>query len=120
MRYIKILKAADCKTQKTEWGALIWFTSRELRNSETMTIGQCFIKPGCSNPCHSHPNCEEVLHVIQGRIVHSIEEGKEVAMEKGDTICIPPNIVHNARNIGKMDAVLMICFSSADRQTKGE
>jgi len=119
MSRIALLKVADCKTQKTKWGALTWFTSRELGNSETMTTGQCLIKPGCSNPRHSHPNCEEVLHVTQGRILHSIE-GKEVVMETGDTICIPPNIKHNAKNIGKVEAVLMICFSSADRQTKGE
>jgi len=115
-----VKRSADHKVQAFDWGTLTWFASQEIGNSETMTLGRCVIKPGCENPRHSHPNCDEILHVLQGQILHAIENGESVRMATGDTISIPPNIVHNAKNLAKQDAILVICFSSAERKTKGE
>jgi quercetin dioxygenase-like cupin family protein len=58
--------------------------------------------------------------VLQGTIAHTLGDGTEARMEAGDTITVPRNFVHQARNIGVQDAVLYIAFSSADRQTIGE
>lgn len=85
-----------------------------------MTLGKCVIKPGCENPLHSHPNCSEILVVLQGTIMHLIEDGREKQLQEGDVITLPVNLPHKARNTGNVDAVLLIAFSSADRQTKGE
>jgi len=115
-----ILKADNCEIMTAEWGALTWFASAKLKNSQDMTLGKCVINPGCENPMHSHPNCHEILVVMQGEILHTIEEGKEVALKPGDTITLPPNLPHKARNTSDVDAVLLIAFSSADRQTRGE
>ena len=56
------------------------------------TIGQPLIGSGCENPLHSHPNCSEILVVVQGRIAHLIENGNEVEMTVGDTISLPPAV----------------------------
>ncbi len=111
-----ITKPHQYKTIEMDCGRLTWFASGELGNSATMTVGCSHLRPGQMNPRHFHPNCEEILHVLQGRIVHSLND-EEVEMAPGDTVSIPPNAVHNARNIGDTEAVLFICFSSADRQT---
>ena len=103
-----------------DWGNLVWYASRSLGNSTEMTIGRCTLKPGCANPRHYHPNCTEILVVMQGRIRHTISESEEAEMHEGDTVTIPPNLWHRATNIGDTDAVLHISFSSADRQTVGE
>ena len=102
------------------WGGLTWFANRELGNSTEMTIGRCVLKPGQGNPRHYHPNCSEILVVVQGRIRHTCAEGKEAELGEGDTVTIPPNVWHCATNIGQTEAVLFIAFSSADRQTIGE
>ena len=102
------------------WGSLTWYASGKLGNSNAMTIGKALIKPGCENPLHSHPNCSEVLVVVQGRIAHVIENGNEVEMTVGDTITLPRGLPHKACNIGEEDAILSISFDSADRQTKLE
>ena len=44
----------------------------------------------------------------------------ERGLAEGDTIVVPPDFPHQARNVGDIDAVLLIAFSSADRQVKGE
>ena len=111
-----ILRAADAAHVPMESGALTWLASRALGNSETMTVGRAMLPPGGMSPRHFHPNCEEVLHVLQGRILHTIG-GDKAGLADGDTMTIPAGVVHNARNIGDTEALLLICFSSADRET---
>ncbi|WP_020579277.1 cupin domain-containing protein [Actinopolymorpha alba] len=109
----------DYEVEETAWGKLVWMVSGRLGNSGTMTVGRCHIKPGMENPRHYHPNCDEVLHVLQGTIEHSLDD-VVVTMTAGDTISIPSGVVHNARNISDHDAIFVISFSSADRQAVGE
>jgi quercetin dioxygenase-like cupin family protein len=120
MNKAKILRSDKCEKVEADWGCITWFANGKLGNSEDMTVGKCVIKPGCENPHHSHPNCSETLVVLQGRISHAIEGGKEVELDEGDVITLPANMPHKARNIGKENAVLLIAFSSADRRTEGE
>ncbi len=112
-----VLRDGECRNIEADWGNLTWWASSELGNSDDMTVGRCVIKPGASNPRHSHPNCYEVLVVEKGRIAHLIEDGKEVELGPGDVISVPQDLPHQARNIGDEDAVLFIVFSSGDRET---
>lgn len=102
------------------WGELTWFADCARGNSTEMTIGRCVLKPGQGNPRHYHPNCTEILVVVHGRIEHSGPGGTKVEMREGDTVTIPPNVWHQATNLGDDEAILFIAFSSADRQTVGE
>jgi len=116
---VTVVRANEYKVDEMPWGRLVWFVSAGQGSSETLTVGRCIIKPGMANPRHHHPNCDEVLTVLRGRIAHTIGGG-EVVMEEGDTISVPSGIVHNARNIDDADCVLQIVFSSAERKTVGE
>lgn len=120
MERTRILRSAECETVNADWGGLTWYASGKLGNSEELTVGKCVLKPGCENPLHSHPNCSEILVVLQGEVVHTIEGGEEVTLGQGDVITLPANLPHKARNVATEEAVLLIAFSSADRQTKGE
>jgi len=113
-----LVKKDDNKVIDMPWGQLRWFTSAELKNSRTMTTGVAIIQPGKSNPVHFHPNCDEVLHVIRGKISHTMNE-VTAEMNAGDSISIPQGVLHNATNIGTEDAVLGISFSSAYREAVG-
>lgn len=114
-----VTRSMDNKIVNFPWGQLTWYASGELGNSDTLTIGQAIIRPDQQNPRHYHPNCDEVLHVLKGRILHSMGD-KVVEMNEGDTVSIPTGVHHNARNIGAEDAVLAISFSSADRKVVNE
>ena len=114
-----LLTRADALVQPQPWGKLEWLASRELGNSLFMTVGIATINPGKENPVHSHPNCDEILHVLQGHIMNRVGD-KEYEMSAGDTVTIPEGTLHNARNIGKEDAVLSISYNSADRIAIGE
>jgi quercetin dioxygenase-like cupin family protein len=117
---IHILLESQSLKSGFDWGNLTWFASQPLGNSAEMTIGRCVLKPGQGNPRHYHPNCTEILVVLQGHIEHTGAAGKKVELRAGDTVTIPANIWHQATNLGETEAILFIAFSSADRQTVGE
>jgi mannose-6-phosphate isomerase-like protein (cupin superfamily) len=109
-------RADQHETETLPWGRLEWSASARIGNSETMTIGTCFIEPRMQNGRHFHPNCDEVLRVVRGAIVQTLDDF-ECEMNVGDVVCIPSGVVHNARNIGDETAELAISFSSANRET---
>ena len=120
MERATVLRAGGCEVVEADWGRLTWYASGRLGNSRDLTVGRCVIRPGAENPLHQHPNCSEVLVVLQGRVEHTIEGGACVTLGEGDVITLPVGLPHRAKNIGTEDAVLLIAFSSADRLTKGE
>ncbi len=115
----ELTEADEVVVEEQEWGRLEWMVSGALGNSSTMTIGRCYIRPGLQNPRHYHPNCDEVLHVLQGSIEHSLDD-RVFAMGAGDTVSIPAGMVHNARNVGTDEAIFVIAFSTPDREVVGE
>lgn len=119
MVYSGLTKQSDALIEEQEWGRLQWMVAGRLGNSTELTVGICLINPGQANPVHHHPNCDEVLHVLQGTIMHRVND-EVFPMAAGDTVSIPTGSVHNATNAGNDEAILMISFSSADRQTIGE
>jgi quercetin dioxygenase-like cupin family protein len=104
---------------KFPWGRINWHVSGPLGNSDSMTTGIVMIETGQANPRHFHPNCDEVLHVLQGRIRHTMND-VTVEMGPGDTVSIPKGVLHNATNIGASPAVMAIGFSSPWREVVGE
>jgi quercetin dioxygenase-like cupin family protein len=114
-----VARAASHQVLPQPWGTLTWYVSGELKNSDTMTVGRALVRPGQQNPRHYHPNCDEVLVVLQGHIRHSMND-VTVEMRAGDVVSIPKGVMHSARNIGREDAILMVSFSSADRVAVGE
>ncbi|MEX0776715.1 MAG: cupin domain-containing protein [Phycisphaeraceae bacterium] len=112
--------ADSAQVMTFDWGRLYWYASGPQGNSSALTVGKCVLDPGQANPKHYHPNCEEVLHVLSGRIEHFIDGAGWMTMGSGDTLAVAPNVWHHARNTGDVEAHLLICFSSADRQTVGE
>ncbi|HEX3815089.1 MAG TPA: cupin domain-containing protein [Mycobacteriales bacterium] len=116
---VNVMRTDDYTVEEHPWGRLVWMVSGKLGNSEKLTVGKCFIRPGRANPPHYHPNCDEVLHVVRGRIEHRVDD-EYVEMSAGDTISIPSGRIHNARNLGDEETEFVITFNSADRQTIGE
>lgn len=112
-----LCRQADGEVLETSWGHLVWTASRRIGNSQSMSFGRVVIRAGEANPRHRHPNCDEILHLLSGRLEHSLA-GAKIIMEAGDTIAIPQGAWHQARAIGDEDAELVICFSSAERLTE--
>ena len=105
---------ADRKRIDQEWGSLTWFASKELTQSDEITMGRVVIKKGKSNPRHIHGNCSEVIHLQKGRLKHFMEK-ESVLMEPGDTLVVATGVAHYALNVGDEDAVMIVAYSSGQR-----
>jgi quercetin dioxygenase-like cupin family protein len=109
------IPAGEGDRQAFDWGEICWTVSGARGNSDTMTFGRVVIKAGQSNPGHSHGNCDEVLYLVTGKLEHWVGE-ESFIMEPGDTLFVPKGSAHRAHAIGHEDAVMVVAYSSAERQ----
>lgn len=112
-----VKRGCEVSVNEAPWGSLQWMVSRQNGASRAMTVGRVTIKPGMGNPTHQHPNCEEVLYVLQGELEHTLPDGGTVRLGAGDCIVLEPGIFHRAVNVGCETAIVLVAFNNADRQT---
>jgi phosphonatase-like hydrolase len=110
-----VTNEAQLPTESFEWGTLKWLCSGTLLPGAAQTVGLCHILPGRRNPLHYHPNCEEVLYLLAGQGLHTLDE-KSIALQAGSTIRIPAGVKHNLTNTGSEPIVCLISFSSGQRE----
>lgn len=105
--------------QPFPWGTIQWLDSAAITGGETLTFGVVEFAPGEGNPIHHHPNCDEILFVLEGDIRHLLGHD-ELPMGPGDLIHIPKGVRHRARNVGATPARVVVCFDSGWREVVNE
>ena len=73
-------------------------------------------EPGYVAPVHQHPYME-VLHILDG-VAEAWIDGREdsrVTLRKGDTIAIPPGVLHSFRVVGDQPMRLLGTHASPKR-----
>jgi quercetin dioxygenase-like cupin family protein len=61
------------------------------------------IDPGMVVPNHRHPG-EEIVYVLAGSLVYSLEGSPPVTLKAGGVLFIPKGVVHNVKNVGRDNA----------------
>jgi len=117
-RVLRGVAAAGAGTPH-DWGVLSLFADAETMGltgmgSEGMTLGRVSIKTGASNPLHAHPNCTEVLILLEGRIEHVVGN-ESLTLEAGDVLAVPAGVAHRAQSIGEVDADMIVAYTSGRR-----
>jgi quercetin dioxygenase-like cupin family protein len=97
-----------------DWGHLTWLAGTKYGNAEGLVLGRVTLKAGMSNPRHRHPRCEEVLYMLQGKIVHSIGD-ENYTLTAGDTLTIPAGVFHGAKCTSEEDADMIVAYSEGIR-----
>ena len=114
---IIVTRAGQVPKEQYGQAHIEWLASKAASGARELMFGLTSIDVGGSSPMHRHPNCEEVLHMLEGEIEQVVEGGHRFRMSAGDTITIPRNIKHRAINVGQKPALMVVVFSSAERQT---
>jgi quercetin dioxygenase-like cupin family protein len=61
----------------------------------TVTVQRCDVRAGAGVPfAHSHDGFEETIYGLRGVTTFTVD-GAQVAVEPGDTVCIPRGAVHS-------------------------
>ena len=113
--YIRRKTEAEDQKIDESWGSITWLANKTLLEVDGMIVGRVVIKPGMENPRHCHPNSDEILYLLKGKLEHSLGDEK-VILEEGDTLRVQAGIVHNAVNIGDEDADMIVVYPTSDRQ----
>ena len=67
---------------------------RRLITGDRMMLAHVYLKKGCIVPEHSHPN-EQLTFIAEGALKFWID-GKEIVVNAGEVLTIPPNMPHKA------------------------
>lgn len=85
--------------------------SRWVATGKNMSVAKYSLKKGSSAPIHQHP-VEQATMVLQGRLFLIVEE-KEMVLESGDLVFIPPNTPHGGGEA--LEDVVTLDFFSPPR-----
>ena len=105
----------EAEVEEYPWGTIRWLCNKKMVPEAKQTFGYVVIDPGKENGVHSHPNCEEILFVIEGECLHSYDD-KKYNLKAGEAIFIPADVKHNARNIGDTPLKMIVSYSSPERK----
>lgn len=116
MTEARLIREPDAAREKFSWGELHWYCGHDVGKSRDMTFARCRILPDCKTHERHHPDCEEIIHVINGILRHHIA-GEESFREltPGDTVVIPPKTKHQIECVDDEQADLVLVWSSTEK-----
>jgi quercetin dioxygenase-like cupin family protein len=71
--------------------------------------GLAEIPEGVASGRHSHPG-EEVGYIVRGDVAMEFDDRPTIELHTGDPFLIPPNTIHNARNIGTVTTKMLSTY----------
>ena len=96
-------------------GAQAPFTRTELQRAQAhvpgvlIVQGLAMIPGGVASGRHSHPG-EEVGYIVQGDVAMEFDDRPTITLHAGDPFLIPPDVIHNARNIGTVTTKMLSTY----------
>jgi quercetin dioxygenase-like cupin family protein len=111
----QVRRNAGGAAEPADFGSVHWVVRAEDPTGAEMTVGVAVFDAGKSNVEHIHPNCEEVVFVLEGEVEHTLGVQRTM-LRAGDLIVVPRNVPHHLINGGDKPVRCLIVFSSPDRQ----
>ena len=98
---VKIVRMVDAKLEKILGGPIRVLVTPETVGSRNIVVVYGLFEPGEGLVSHKHPFSEEVYYVVRGSgTVYAGKEKREVPVEAGMSLYIPPGEEHFVRNTG--------------------
>jgi quercetin dioxygenase-like cupin family protein len=102
----KFVLAGDTKPEILDWGRLGWMSNPPNTGARDLTVIDVALLPGKGHNFHRHPDQEEVIVVLAGKVEQWIDRDKRV-LTAGDAAFIPADMVHASFNVGDREAKLL-------------
>ena len=106
----RFIEDADIVRDTFDWGQAGWVSRPELTGSRALCIMDVLIKPGQGHAFHRHPDQEEIIWVIEGRVEQWLEEDKR-ELGPGEAVYIPKDVVHASYTVGDQPAKVAVILS---------
>ena len=113
---------SDQITQGEPSGAMtrLGAISADTVGSEGIFMGVSRLLPGMRSSAHVHTNCESSLYVSsgRGRFLTGPRLDRDLLIEPGDFIYVPPNAPHVVTNDGDVDLVFIVARTAQREQVE--
>jgi len=77
-----------------------WYCKPGMVQDANLMFVRARLQSGEAHAFHHHPEMEEILYVLSGKAEQWVEREKRV-MTAGDSLYLPPGIIHGTYNIGQ-------------------
>lgn len=102
----RFMLSAETEPEQLDWGYLRWMSHPPSTGARQLTVIEVNIAPGKGHDFHKHPDQEEVIYVIAGRVEQWLGEKMRI-LGPGDSVFIAADRVHASFNIGDSNAQLL-------------
>jgi quercetin dioxygenase-like cupin family protein len=104
--------AREIEVDVTDFGRSSWLSNPPTTGAKRLTVIDVNFDPGKGHNFHKHPDQEEVVLVIAGKVEQWVDREKRI-LSPGDSAFIPADVVHASFNVGdqlaKIVAILGPC-----------
>ena len=102
----KFVIAKEVENQVEDWGTLRWLSNPPGTGAQKLTVIDVGLAPGKGHNFHKHPDQEEVILVVAGKVEQWVDREKRI-LGPGDSAFIPADVVHASFNIGDSPAKIV-------------
>ena len=99
----KFISKDDVRREELDIMRLGWLSHPASTGASRFTVLEGTFFPGKGHGFHYHADQEELIYVVSGTVEHWIEREKRI-LGPGDSVFMPPGIVHATFTIGAGDA----------------
>ncbi len=101
--------AADSPAGDVDWVTRRWVCHPASTGAKQLTVIDATIAHGKGHSFHCHPNQEEVIFLIAGKVEQWVDHEKRI-LNVGDAAFIPAGMVHASFNVGDGDVKMLAIF----------
>jgi quercetin dioxygenase-like cupin family protein len=109
----KFVIGAETAPEMLDWGQLKWLSHPPSTGARQLTVIDVTLAPAKGHNFHKHPEQEEVLYVVAGKVEQWVGREKRI-LGAGDSAFVPADVVHASFNVGgenaKIVAILGPCI----------
>ena len=95
--------ASETEPEILDWGQLRWLSHPPSTGANQLTVIDVSLMPGKGHDFHKHPDQEEVILVVAGKVEQWVDREKRI-LGPGDSAHIPADVVHASFNVGDTEA----------------
>ena len=93
-----------------DWGAIGWRARPANTDCKTFVVMDVTLEPGFGHDFHKHPEQDELITVLSGKIEQWIEQEKTI-LEAGDSVYLDKDVVHASFNVGDETVRMMVVLA---------
>ena len=106
----------EVKAEQLDWGIFRSVIDPPSTGAKRLTVVEATFAPGTGHSFHKHPDQEEVIYVVAGKLEQWVDREKRI-LGSGDVVFIPAGMVHALFNAGEGHAKLIAIFGPCVGET---